>query len=108
MPATLSEKKLIRDGKKITNKMVFSFLGRLHAQKNPKFLVNAWNRIKEKEAVHLLMIGSGPMYEELADIIKKLSLQKSITLVGKVDNPVNYLKASDVFRYCSRDGKIHL
>lgn len=44
-----------------------------------------------------MLLGDGSLREKLEKLIKKLKLQKSVFLLGRVYNPFAYLKRSDCF-----------
>ncbi len=66
------------------NKKIFVYVGRLVEGKGLKYLIEALNLI-DKNKFHLLVIGAGPIKNELIKLTKKLNLQKNITFVGKVE-----------------------
>ena len=59
------------------------FIGRLHPQKGVLEIVDIWQKVtKLIPKAQLAMIGDGQLEKELKYKIKKLNLQKSITLFG--------------------------
>lgn len=69
-------------------RFVIGYVGRIAREKDLPTLLNAFRRLKRKDAV-LLVVGSG---------IGELSIAHTrITFVDAVDNPVPYYQAMDVF-----------
>jgi glycosyltransferase involved in cell wall biosynthesis len=67
------------------------FVGRFHYQKGVLELIKIWNSVcLKKPQAHLAMIGIGPLYEEVKNLIKKLGLSKNIYLVGFLDGPKKF------------------
>ena len=75
----------------------FITIGRLHPQKNHNLLLDA---IKEIDA-NLYIIGEGTLREELEKNILDLNLSKKVFLLGKRDNPFEYLNQADCFVFSS-------
>ncbi|AGY56521.1 glycosyltransferase [Gloeobacter kilaueensis] len=63
------------------------FAGRLHPQKDPLLLVQAFAILPPELKVHLLIAGEGELQQELQEEIVKLNLQGQVTLLGKVNQP---------------------
>lgn len=77
------------------------FVGRIAIEKSVDEIVEAFKVIKEKQEknIRLLIIGDGPAYDEISNMVETYKLQSYITLVGKVaytDVPVFY-QIADVF-----------
>lgn len=63
------------------------FVGRLAPEKGAKHCILAMPIILKKfPKAKLVIVGDGPEYEELKNLINTLSLQTCVRLVGKVDN----------------------
>lgn len=45
----------------------------------------------------VLIVGAGPLYEDLINLIKKLALEEKVYLIGKVENIQTFIKKCDVF-----------
>ncbi|TXN35977.1 glycosyltransferase [Flagellimonas hymeniacidonis] len=73
-------------------------VGRLDQGKNHKLLIDA---IKNLDKVRLYILGNGELQEELERQIKELDLQNNVFLLGFVENPFEFLKASDIFVFSS-------
>ncbi len=52
--------------------------------------------LNTKPNVHLHLVGDGPLKSEIEEEVKKMNLTQNITFYGFVNNPLAYIKASDV------------
>lgn len=74
---------------------VVTYLGRLSAEKGPRFLVDAWRLLSEVHPVwRLQFIGSGPLADEIAASIAGEDLR--IDLLPPTDDPMGALLNSSV------------
>ncbi len=79
------------------NKVLINY-GRLSKDKGQWHLIKAFFRIKEKvNNVKLLILGEGPLYKKLNDLIKSMNMEEDIIIIDKFDNPYKYLIRSDIF-----------
>ena len=77
---------------------VVGHIGRFVAQKNHTFLIDIFNEIhKKNENTVLLLIGQGPLKNEIKDKVDKLGLTNSVKFIGQVTNANDYYNAMDVF-----------
>src|SRR3990172_9644313 len=83
-------------------KVVLS-IGRLAKQKGYDLLIEAFQRVIEKESKAILLIGGeGPDKEKLEQQIKAIGMQKYIRLLGLVNNVNELLEICDVYVNSSR------
>lgn len=76
----------------------FIFIGALSKRKAVLELVDCALELKKKDIKFKLdILGDGPEKQKVVDRIKINSLEKNINIVGHVDNPIDYLKSSDIF-----------
>lgn len=95
-------KKLL-PSKRYTKKWDCIFLGRLVYQKNPLRFVDIINGIRRKNPnIKAIMVGDGPLYDEVNNHIKDLGLTKYIKMVGFKQFPFKYLKESKILVMTSR------
>ena len=73
------------------------FLGRLHAQKNLSTLLAAWPAATKRVAASLIIAGDGPLLDELKQQSQCSGAADSVHFVGAVHNPLDYLRAVDIF-----------
>ena len=77
---------------------VIGHIGRFVAQKNHTFLIDIFNEMhKENENSVLLLIGQGPLQNEIKEKVDKLGLANSVKFIGQVTNANDYYNAMDVF-----------
>jgi glycosyltransferase involved in cell wall biosynthesis len=75
--------------------ILFTCVGRLEPQKNPRLLVEAFATIDDPRA-HLVMLGEGSLRNELVEYIRTRRLNR-VHLLGKRSEVKECLAASDVF-----------
>lgn len=71
--------------------------GKLAPWKGFEDLIYAFKELDHKLDLRLMILGDGPLREELTNLINKLNLQKKILLVGYVNNPLKYFSNADIF-----------
>lgn len=71
--------------------------GRLAPWKGFDSLIKAMPDVLNKKNVKLIILGDGPMKDELDDLIKKLNLQNTVDLPGYVNNPLSFYAKADIF-----------
>lgn len=77
---------------------VFINIARLSVEKDQAKLIEAFKVVNEKYPKTLLLIlGEGPLKEDLQNLIKNLDLKKKVFLLGRIFNPFPYLKRADCF-----------
>lgn len=68
------------------------FLGRLTPKKNPIALIYAFKKVLTKVPnARLSIIGEGPMYKKVDELIEKLGVRKNISLLGKMKQEEAFL-----------------
>lgn len=86
----------------IENDFVVGHVGRFHSQKNHKFLIEVFKEIKErKRNAKLLLVGSGPLEEEIKKKIHEMSLNDSVVFLGNRKDMDRIYQAMDVFVFPS-------
>ncbi len=103
----IDSKKFVFDNKKrinkrkelnLENKFIIGSVGRFTKQKNQKFSIDVANELtKTKKNVVLLLIGSGPMLEEMKQYALQKGLEKNVVFLGNRDDMVDLYQAMDVF-----------
>ena len=96
----LTEIKPSKDDIRLINKPFILNIGRLHPQKNLKFLINVFQKIVEKEKfknLSLYILGEGKLKEELNNIIKSKNLSSKIKLLGFKKNPFIFMQKCKLF-----------
>jgi len=75
--------------------------GRLAPWKGFADLIDAMAFVRAHRQVHLLILGDGPLRDELQHRIAAHGLVNSVQLLGYVENPLKYFARADVFALSS-------
>ena len=88
----------IRKQENIKNdEIVIGNIGRFVAQKNILFLIEIFNKlINEKQNYKLMLIGSGPLEEEIIKKIYECKLEEKIIIKKSITNVNEYLQALEI------------
>ena len=82
IPPTIEE---IQDMNSLQNNKQFICLGRLVFYKNIEILIKAINIIKlQEKEIKLVIVGGGPQFKKIQDMIKKMNLEQNISIKGYV------------------------
>lgn len=96
------KRKQIRKELGIENKKVIGHIGKFLEQKNHKFLIDIFYELcKKEDDVVLLLLGKGPLENEIRQKVKKLNLEDKVIFLGVKQNANEYLSAMDVFLFPS-------
>lgn len=89
----------IRKNEKVSaNELLIMTVGRITKQKNPFFIVDIIEKIKEiNENVRLWWFGSGDLDDDIKRYISGKDLQNNIKLFGSILNVNQYYSAADIF-----------
>jgi len=77
-------------------------IGRLQPAKDFHTLIDSFARLRQKRNARLVILGDGPLREELESMAKALGIADSFDLPGFVDNPYAWLARSRMFVLSSR------
>lgn len=77
--------------------ILFGTAGRLDRQKGHAVLLDAMARLKDKLPLRLIILGEGPLRQDLEARIRRLGLSASARLLGERQDAAAYLAALDVF-----------
>lgn len=88
--------KKLRNKYNLNSKHILLFIGRLSDKKGVNYLIKAMSKVKND--VQLLIIGYGPLENELKELTKKLNLQNKIKFLGYIggQEKVDYFLLSDI------------
>lgn len=90
-------KKLMLDGY-----FVMGHIGRFMMQKNHNFLIDVFSEvIKKRKNSKLLLIGDGPLKEEIMKKVSKLGLRKDVIFLGAIDDIADLYNVMDIFIFPS-------
>ena len=70
-------------------------VGTFTEQKNQKFLIEVWQKIKD-DNIRLYLFGDGPLREKCSKLVKEKGLDGRIVFMGNVSNIGCYLSAMDI------------
>lgn len=85
------------------NDCVIGHVGRFDFQKNHEFVISAFAQLCEKSSKYkLLLIGDGPLMENVKKQSDMLGVTERIIFTGIVDNVPDYMQAMDLFILPSR------
>lgn len=95
-------RKDVRKNLNIEDKVVVGHVGRFAEQKNHTFLIEIFRVFlsKHKNAV-LLMIGSGPLENQIKEIVKRYGIENACYFLGVRDDVYKLLMAMDAFVFPS-------
>ena len=85
---------------KNNEKICLIAVGQIWKAKNHFFLVDVMDKLRETDDIDrykLLILGDGPLKQELDDYIKEKNLSNVIELKGNVSNVFEYLANADIF-----------
>jgi glycosyltransferase involved in cell wall biosynthesis len=85
----------------IEGKFAVFNISRFHPQKNHKFLVEAFKYIAAKENAVLVLVGDGPLRDEIEQQIKELHLENNVIFTGIRNDIPELLQAMDVLLFPS-------
>lgn len=88
----------IRNNMKLEDKMVIGHVGRFNDQKNHPFLLDVFEKVacKNEKAV-LLLIGTGPNFKKINEMIQHHKYKNRIICFGVSENVSELYNAMDVF-----------
>ncbi|MBZ9687616.1 glycosyltransferase [Clostridium estertheticum] len=76
---------------------VYIMVARLHPIKNHKEVILAFRKLTlQFHDVKLLLVGEGELRPQLEKLIVDLELKNSVTIVGNVTNPIDYINCSNI------------
>ncbi len=82
----------------IGNRFCIGNAGRFTPQKNHAFLIDVFSEIHKKQPDSvLLLMGDGPLFEEVRKKVTLLGLTDSVIFTGSVPNVNEYFSALDIF-----------
>jgi glycosyltransferase EpsD len=82
--------------------LVVGHIGRFYHQKNHSFLIDIFSQVNKRNSNSLLLlVGDGPLKDEIKKKVKKLNLDNSVIFLGVREDIPNLLQAMDVFVFPS-------
>jgi glycosyltransferase involved in cell wall biosynthesis len=77
-------------------------VGRLHPQKDYPTMFKALKLVLKVKKVHLIILGGGPLQEELISLCVQLGIKNFVDFIGFQKNPYKYIKKADLFLHSAR------
>lgn len=78
--------------------LVIGHVGRFVEQKNHRFLIDIFNEVhKENKDSLLMLVGQGPLQDEIKEKVKTLGLENSVLFLGQRNDANRLYQAMDVF-----------
>ncbi len=78
--------------------LVIGHVGRFVEQKNHRFLIDIFNEVhKQNENSILLLVGQGPLMEEMKEKVKTLGIEDSVKFLGQRNDVNELYQVFDVF-----------
>lgn len=99
------KKKSSKEEIKYEGKINLISVGRIHNMKGYDRLISVMHKLnmnKLLDKVTLRIIGDGPDFELVKNLVDKYNLNEKVILMGRMRNPFPYVKSSDAFLMCSR------
>lgn len=82
--------------------LVIGHVGRFMKQKNHGFIIDVFNELhKENSNYKLMLIGQGPLQDEMKQKVKELNLERSVMFLGQKKDANKYYQAMDLFLFPS-------
>jgi len=81
---------------------VFVSVGRLVEMKDHSFLLQAFALFRQKRPGRVMILGVGPLREELEQLAVTLGVAEDVTFLGYVQNPLPYMRLAAGFVLSSR------
>lgn len=82
--------------------LVIGHVGRFVEQKNHRFLIDIFNEVhKQNENSILLLVGQGPLMEEMEEKVKTLGIEDSVKFLGQRNDVNELYNAMDLFLFPS-------
>ena len=92
------KRKKIRQDLHLDNYRVIGHIGRFCYQKNHQFLIEVFRRVHSQDPqTRLLLVGDGPLADNIDKQIKEYGLENSIIMLGYRSDVSDLLSAMDIF-----------
>jgi glycosyltransferase involved in cell wall biosynthesis len=92
----------IDDLKFNNDEMTIIAVGRLVEQKDYPTLLKAFSIVTKSVKSRLVILGKGPLENELKQLTKKLNISNKVIFLGFKENPYKYMKKADIFVLSSK------
>lgn len=92
-----ARKKLRKEISIADDDFVIGHIGRFVEQKNHRFLIDVFTEVKKKKNAKLVLVGQGPLREEMEQKVKDLGLEKDVFFLGQRNDTNKLYSVFDVF-----------
>lgn len=93
-----NNRKKIREQLGIKDEILLGHVGRFCEQKNHRFLIDVFKNVLGKEKNYkLLLIGAGPLEDEVANQVRTYGISDNVIFLGTTDCVEKYMSAMDLF-----------
>jgi glycosyltransferase involved in cell wall biosynthesis len=82
--------------------------GRLVPEKGYDDMIEVFYKVKKKVPAKLVILGKGPLKNEIQDLINQKGLQDDVYMPGFVKNPWAYMNHADIYLSTSKSEGFHL
>ncbi|WP_256988834.1 glycosyltransferase [Bacillus sp. EB106-08-02-XG196] len=84
------------------NYLLYGMVANFYFAKGHEFLIQSLSLLDPDLKIKLILIGDGPLMDEMVELAKKLNVENRVLFLGSQDGIYNYLTKIDVFVLCSR------
>ena len=82
--------------------IIIGHIGRFMKQKNHEFLIDVFKELyKENSNYKLMLIGQGPLQDEIKQKVKDLCIEEAVVFLGQKSDANKYYQAMDLFLFPS-------
>lgn len=93
---------IVRQKLQLGDELVFGHVGKFNHQKNHMFLLDVFGEIlKIKPDSKLILIGDGPLKQEINDKISRMRINDKVILLGEINNVNDILNGLDIMIFPS-------
>lgn len=91
-------RKKYREKIHVGDKIVIGHVGEFNEQKNHRYLIELFSRlIQRSDKYVLLMIGDGPLFQDMKMMVNNLGLREQVLFLGRTEEVSQYMQAMDLF-----------
>lgn len=95
-------RKVEREKLGVEGKYVLGHIGRFNGPKNHKFLLQVFSEVaKRNQQAVLLLVGTGPIYDEVVSLVEQHPYRERIIIYGETTAPESLYNAMDIFVFPS-------
>ncbi len=97
-PITRGNRGYLKKLKGLDNLIIVLYSGRFVRRKGVEILLKAWKEAsRNRSNSKLLLLGEGPLLNEMKGLTKRIGLTESVQFMGHVSNVVEFLHMADIF-----------